>query len=183
MLSIFYHRQNLIKICRGLVEEMRISVTLSLVILFAGICSILLVFQGHREWSFFSFGLGVVLHALRPKPIKGEAFSQSIHSLSQLVTFGTVPGIMLNNTALSPNSFFVWVCIGIFVSACAIQLTHKNMRFPSKVNKRMSVAAGGSLLAMYALFVAKYSIILTTLFVLLLSLLIVFPIRERNYRM
>ncbi|AJS58602.1 hypothetical protein UB51_09005 [Paenibacillus sp. IHBB 10380] len=159
---------------------MRISVTFSLIILFAGICSILAVYQGHREWSLFSFGLGVVLHTLKPKPSQEEAFSQSIHSLSQLITFGTVPGIMLYKTVLTPNSFLVWVCIGIFVSACAIQLAHKNTRFPSKVNKRMSVAAGGSLLTLYALFIAKYSIILTTLLILLLSLLIVFPIRKRN---
>ncbi|KAA1181033.1 MULTISPECIES: hypothetical protein [Paenibacillus] len=161
-----------------MVEEMRISVTLSLIILFAGICSILAVYQGHREWSLFSFGLGVLLHALKPKPIQKEAFSQSIHSLSQLITFGTVPGIMLYKTVLTPNSFLV--CIGIFVSACAIQLAHKNTRFPSKVNKRMSVAAGGSLLTLYALFIEKYSIILTTLLILLLSLLIVFPIRKKN---
>ncbi|MNO17119.1 hypothetical protein D3C76_68120 [compost metagenome] len=127
-----------------------------------------------------TLSLGIVLHALKPKPTQGEAFSQSIHSLSQLITFGTVPGIMLYKAALTPNSFLVWVCIGIFVSACGIQLAHENTRFPSKVNKRMSVAAGGSLLTLYALFIAKYSIILTTLLILLLSLLIVFPIRKRN---
>ncbi|UNK16022.1 hypothetical protein MNQ98_15865 [Paenibacillus sp. N3/727] len=163
-----------------MVEEMRISVTLSLGILFTGICSILAIFQEHREWSLLSFGLGIILHALKPKPTQGEAFSQSIHSLSQLITFGTVPGIMLCKTATTPNSFLVWICIGIFVSACAIELAHENTRFPSKVNKRMSVAAGGSIFILYALFIAKYSIILTALFVLLLSLFIVFPIRERN---
>ncbi len=159
---------------------MRTSVTFSLCILIAGICSILAVFQEDRAWSLISFGLGVILHAFKPKPTKEEALSQSIHSLSQLITFGTVPGMMLYKAILLPNSFLVWVCIGIFASACAIQLAHKNMKFPSKVNKRMSVAAGGSLLALYALIIAKYSILLTTLFVLLLSLLIVFPIRERN---
>ncbi|MNO45751.1 hypothetical protein D3C76_360240 [compost metagenome] len=150
---------------------MWISVSYSLSILFAGICSVLAVYQGHYGWSIFTFGLGVVLHHLKSKGSKEEAFSQSIHSLSQLITFGTVPGMILYKTVLIPHSILVWICIGIFVSACAVQLAHINMMFPRKVNKRISVAAGGCLLTLYALFIAKYSILLTALFILLLSLL------------
>lgn len=95
-------RQDLI-INRGLVEEMRTSVQASV-------------------RSLLSFDIAVILHAFKLKPTKGEAFPQSIHSLCQLITFGTVPGMMLYKAALLQNTFMVWIYDGIFANACAILL-------------------------------------------------------------
>ncbi|RXZ78765.1 hypothetical protein EBB07_25480 [Paenibacillaceae bacterium] len=157
---------------------MRMPVIIAVFTLSSGIFSILAVLNEQPAWSFVCLIVGILLNILGKKRNIVPAFAQSFCSLGELITFGTAPGIILFKLAFTPDSVIGGICVGLFVSSCALHLARRNLPINGKDNKGMPVVLGGALVAAYALFIGDFSIMLTISFVLIMSILIAVPFRK-----
>ncbi|MDQ0418243.1 CDP-diacylglycerol--serine O-phosphatidyltransferase [Croceifilum oryzae] len=158
--------------------------------LFLGIMAILLAIHEEKYWEYAAIMviIGMLLDGLDGRVARmlnaQSEFGKQLDSLSDLITFGVAPAVIMYVSVLQPMGFTGWVVTAIFPICGALRLARFNVHpgVPGYFIGLPITAAGGILatLALYKTYVDNPVILLVA--TLFLSYLMVSQIRYPAFK-
>lgn len=155
--------------------------------LFLGIVSILLAFQEQPEYAAITVIIGMLLDGLDGRVARmlntQSEFGKELDSLSDIISFGVAPAFIMYVVSLDELGRIGWLVTAIFPICGALRLARFNVQagIPGYFIGLPITAAGG-VLATLALYHDLFGSILSLIFMLLLSFLMVSTVKYPNFK-
>lgn len=159
--------------------------------LFLGVMAILLAFQdGYQyvDYAAIMVILGMVLDGLDGRMARllnaQSEFGKQLDSLSDVVTFGVAPALIIYAAALQELGMLGVVSIGVFPICGALRLARFNVQSTGNTGffVGLPITAAGGALATLALYHNFFSPIYLVLFMLVLAYLMVSRVKYPNFK-
>lgn len=159
--------------------------------LFLGVMAILLAFQDHShyvEYAAILVIIGMVLDGLDGRMARllnaQSEFGKQLDSLSDLVTFGVAPALIIYAAALRELGVLGIVSIGLFPICGALRLARFNVHSSGNAGYfiGLPITAAGGALATFALYHNLFSPLYLVLSMFILAFLMVSRVKYPNFK-
>lgn len=156
--------------------------------LFLGIVAIIVAFQGHWQYAAIMVIIGMFLDGLDGRVARmlnaQSEFGKELDSLSDVISFGVAPALIMYVAILQDMGFFGWIITAIFPICGALRLARFNVDpgVPGFFIGLPITAAGGVLATMALYSEMTVGPMFHVLGMLLLSYLMISRVRYPNFK-
>lgn len=155
--------------------------------LLLGLVSIIFAIDGKFKEAAVMILFSVILDSMDGKVARkldaSSLFGKELDSLSDLVSFGVAPAILMHQQVLQ-KEFGIWglFAVLLFVTCGALRLARFNVLNISEYFVGIPITAAGGLIALVSLLAIQIKPLVIILFIIFLALLMVSNLKVRKYK-